>query len=172
MGEGTDLDRSLLQVETTTAALAQSRASEKHQLYKQIVFLQGLYMLIYAMKIGIFVLLSAIYVFEIARHNAFFHYIAMTSSLNYRFLSCDVHKKVEDGRITTIEDCTDNYFLAERVLFLPVLGFQLYVFTKFRNMRANVSQNLNKPEWRGQSAADQSYMSGLNNSRSLRRGRA
>ena len=129
-------------------------------------------MIIFTIKIAIYLLLSTIYIFEIARHNAFCHYIAMTSSLNYRFLSCDVHKQVEHGRITTIEDCTADCFVLEWIMFFPVLVFQLYVLARCRTIRANVSQNLNKPVYQGGAAA-QNYiqnMSGQNYDRRSQRG--
>ena len=79
----------------------ESHESLKRKYHRKLVHMLTFYMTTYILKIMIFILLAFIYLFSIGRDNSFYHYIGMTSSLNYRFLSCDVHKDSVSGRPTT-----------------------------------------------------------------------
>ena len=102
-------------------------------------------MLIFLARILIFVTLAVILIWEIERDSPFFHYTAMASSLNYRFLQCDMHSENINGEITTIEDCTNSMFLVEKLLLGPLTVLQLYILKIFRTIQLNIKQQLNKP---------------------------
>lgn len=103
---------------------------------------------LYLIKIVIFIFLASFFLLEIERDDPVYHYLAMTSTVNINFFNCDHHKSmVGKEKITTIQECTNDFILVEWLVFFPVLAFMCHTIYNVNHIKNDLKRNLIVPDY-------------------------
>lgn len=116
------------------------------------------WVVLYILKIIVFVFLASFFLLEIERDDPVYHYLAMTSTVNINFFICDHHKNMKgQDKITTIQECTSDFLIVEWLVFFPILAFMVHTIYNVIFIRNDLRRNLIKPDY--QSIRNQQFSS-------------